>query len=172
MIWTGKVSYTNLRPIPFTHPRVSLVLPSVLTMWLGSTLFGISICWLHWLTVTFDDSVIVKLDTCFLPLVTDIVLTCRNVDSTLLYFLTKILLIRWKYYENSASTGRIIVQFLIWGIFRYSVDEVQVSLKSIWWNQRDVLFIQFHFNSGTVNWHNMHAIYQVPLVKLLLRMKK
>jgi hypothetical protein len=31
---------------------------------------------------------------------------------------------------------------------------------------------QFHFNSGAANWHNTHAVYQMPLVERLLRMSK
>jgi hypothetical protein len=31
---------------------------------------------------------------------------------------------------------------------------------------------QFHSNAGEANWHNTHAIYQVPLVQRLLRMSK
>jgi hypothetical protein len=33
-------------------------------------------------------------------------------------------------WSNSAATGRIFIKFGIWGIFRKSVDKIQVSLKS------------------------------------------
>jgi hypothetical protein len=32
--------------------------------------------------------------------------------------------------------------------------------------------LMFHSNPGAANWHNTHAIYQVPLTDLLLRMSK
>jgi hypothetical protein len=63
-------------------------------------------------------------------------------------------------------------------MFRALLVDPQETLYSGTWYIARVLYqlaapgMQWNFNSGATNRHNMHAKYKVPLVRSLLRMSK
>jgi hypothetical protein len=56
--------------------------------------------------------------------------------------------------------------------FVYYVRVMSVSCTRVKVEQISLDWYQSHFKSGAANWHNTHAIYQVPLLNRLLRLSR
>ena len=127
LIWTGKLSYTNLRPMPYTSTFL-FGLSQLFDDVLGISLFVLSICWLQCFTITFADC---YFQACYVSSASGY-WHCTDMQKCWLHIAV---------FTNENSTHWIaILRKLgfhwtnfreIWyrSKFRFSVDKVQVSWK-------------------------------------------